>query len=413
MENFKVYESGLKLVVKPMPGMFTVSMGIIVDTGSVNETAENNGISHYIEHMMFKGTKTRSPFEISDGIDRLGSQINAYTAKENTCYYIKSTKENFAASAEILADIFLRSVFDDEESVREKGVIKEEINMGEDTPEDLCLDLLAEAYFGSEGLGRPILGTAKNVDSFTKEDIRAYMDKYYVPSNVVVSVAGNITFEEAEKVCDELFAPCFSTPAEKPQAFVHGKTNPGSKLRVKDIEQAHIALCLPAFPIGSPMAPAARIVNIVFGGGMSSRLFQIIREKYGLAYSVYSYVSQYARLGTFEICAGVSPEKRDLAVECILEEIARLKKDGITEAEFARGKEQLRASFLMAQESTASQMLVYGKQLLALGELYDMNKRLAELDACRMQDIDEAIAEIFTAKPACATVGKARKKLKI
>ncbi|PWM70244.1 MAG: peptidase M16 [Bacillota bacterium] len=414
MEEFKIYDNGLRLVVKPMAGMFTVSMGIIVNTGSVNETAENNGISHYIEHMLFKGTKKRSSFEISDAIDGLGSQINAYTAKENTCYYVKSTKENFAASAEILSDIFFNSVFDDEESAREKGVILEEIHMCEDTPEDLCLDILAEAYFGKTGLGRTILGTAQNVEKFTKEDIRAYMDRFYVPSNIVVSVAGNITFAEAEKICDELFAANFSRAAEKPQPFFHKEIFTGNAFKTKDIEQAHIGLCMPSYRLGSKMTAAVRVLNTVFGGGMSSRLFQIIREKYGLAYSVYSYVSQYAHLGTFEIYAGVNPSKRDMALDCIFGEIERLKKDGITEAEFKRGKEQVRASFLMAQESTASQMLLYGKQLLMLDELFDMKKKIEELDACRMEDVNVAIDENFHLdKLAAATVGKAKRKLKI
>ena len=213
MEKIKTYNNGLRLVVKTMPGLYTVSLGILVNTGSINETAENNGISHYIEHMLFKGTEKRSAFEISDSTERLGSQINAYTAKENTCYYVKSTKENFRASAEILSDLFFNSVFDDEESAREKGVIQEEIHMCDDAPEDLCFDLLAESYFGKSGLGRTVLGTSENVDRFTKEDILSYMDKYYVPENVVVSIAGNITFSEAEKICDEFFASQFKRTA--------------------------------------------------------------------------------------------------------------------------------------------------------------------------------------------------------
>lgn len=231
MEKIKTYDNGLRLVVKTMPGLYTVSLGILVNTGSINETAENNGISHYIEHMLFKGTEKRSAFEISDSTERLGSQINAYTAKENTCYYVKSTKENFRASAEILSDLFFNSVFDDEESAREKGVIQEEIHMCDDAPEDLCFDLLAESYFGKSGLGRTVLGTSENVDRFTKEDILSYMDKYYVPENVVVSIAGNITFSEAEKICDE-FLPRSSKgrrarPALRAEKRLHGQFGQG------------------------------------------------------------------------------------------------------------------------------------------------------------------------------------------
>ena len=414
MEKIKTYDNGLRLVVKTMPGLYTVSLGILVNTGSINETAENNGISHYIEHMLFKGTEKRSAFEISDSTERLGSQINAYTAKENTCYYVKSTKENFRASAEILSDLFFNSVFDDEESAREKGVIQEEIHMCDDAPEDLCFDLLAESYFGKSGLGRTVLGTSENVDRFTKEDILSYMDKYYVPENVVVSIAGNITFSEAEKICDEFFASQFKRTAPPAPHFEQKSVYTGSLVKVKDIEQAHIGLCMPSYRLGSKMSVAVRILNTVFGGGMSSRLFQNIREKYGLAYSVYSYVSQYKHLGTFEIYAGVNPSKRDMALECIMVEVKRLKETGITEAEFQRGKEQVKASFIMAQESTASQMLVYGKQLLMLDELFDVNQKIKELDACRMEDIEVAIDEsLHPEKMAAATVGKLRKKLKI
>ena len=283
MEKIKTYDNGLRLVVKTMPGLYTVSLGILVNTGSINETAENNGISHYIEHMLFKGTEKRSAFEISDSTERLGSQINAYTAKENTCYYVKSTKENFRASAEILSDLFFNSVFDDEESAREKGVIQEEIHMCDDAPEDLCFDLLAESYFGKSGLGRTVLGTSENVDRFTKEDILSYMDKYYVPENVVVSIAGNITFSEAEKICDEFFASQFKRTAPPAPHFEQKSVYTGSLVKVKDIEQAHIGLCMPSYRLGSKMSVAVRILNTVFGGGMSSRLFQNIREQYGLA----------------------------------------------------------------------------------------------------------------------------------
>lgn len=413
MEKLKTYENGLRLVVKEMPGMFTVSAGIIVHTGSANESSEINGLSHFIEHMLFKGTNKRTSFEISDGIDRLGSQINAFTAKEITCYYVKSTRENFKDSVEILSDLFFNSTFDEEESVKEKDVVKEEINMCEDTPEDLCLDILAESYFGKSGLGQTILGTAKNVDSFTKDDIAEYMSKYYTPTNTVIAVAGNISFDEAVKITDEYFAQYFknSTTAD---IFVNDKFYTGNAMKVKDIEQAHIGMCMPSYELGSDKTVATSILNTVFGGGMSSRLFQIIREQNGLAYSVYSYVSQYKYAGAFEIYAGVNPSKRDLALECIVKEIKNLKSGGITEAEFNRGKEQVKSAFIMSQESVASQMLLYGKQLLFLDKLFDFNEKIKEINECTMKDVQEVIEESFDLdKCAYSYVGKKRSKLKV
>lgn len=413
MEKIKTYENGLRLVVKEMPGTFTVSAGVIVHTGSANETAEINGLSHFIEHMLFKGTEKRTAFEISDEIDRLGSQINAFTAKEITCYYVKSIRENFKKSVEILSDLFFNSVFDDEESTKEKDVVKEEINMCDDTPEDLCLDILAESYFGKCGLGQTILGTAENVDRFTKEDIKRYMAKYYTPSNTVIAVAGNITFDDAEKITDEYFAPYFSSN-KTADIFVNDKFYTGNMLKVKDIEQAHVGICLPSYELGNEKTSALSILNTIFGGGMSSRLFQNIREQNGLAYSVYSYVSQYQSAGTFEIYAGVNPSKRDTALDCIINEIKQLKNKGITEAEFNRGKEQVKSAFIMSQESVASQMLLYGKQLLFLDKLFDFNEKIKDINDCAMSDVAEVINDGFDLdKCAYAYVGKKRSKLKI
>ncbi len=414
MTNVKTYDNGLKLIVKKADGLLSVTLGVIVKTGSKNETEKNNGISHFIEHMLFKGTNKRTSFEISDHIDRIGAQINAFTAKEITCYYTKSTLEHFEESADILADLFFNSVFDEEESKKEKGVVIEEINMCEDTPDDLCLDLLAESYFGKKGLGQTILGPAKNIERFTKQDIKEYMDEYYRPDNIVISIAGNIDFESAEKVIDKYFAPYFSLKkSEKTKEKVQEITT-GNLLKYKNIEQAHIGMCMPSYELGNKFSSATSILNTVFGGGMSSRLFQKIREELGLAYSVFSYVSQYENQGIFEVYAGVNPQKRDLATESIIEEIKKIKTDGITESEFLRAKEQMKSSFIMGQESTASLMLLYGKQLLFLDKVFDFNEKISEINGVTLKDVLSTIEVNFNIdKMALATVGKKRTKLKI
>ena len=413
MTKSKTYDNGLKLIVNKMEGLFSVTLGVLVKTGSKNETEAQNGISHYIEHMLFKGTTTRSSYDISDQIDRIGAQINAFTSKEITCYYTKSTREHFEESAEILSDIFFNSTFDEKEGEKEKGVIIEEINMCDDTPEDICLDLLAKSYYGEKGLGQTILGTAKNVSSFTKDDILAYMDDYYQPENIVISVAGSVSFEDAEKIIGKLFADKFKNAKKAKQGFFNTEFYTENFLKIKNIEQAHIGICMPSYPVTSEKNSSLSILNTVFGGGMSSRLFQKIREELGLAYSVYSYLSQYEKNGVLEIYAGVNPAKRDLAFSSILEEIALLNSKGVTESEFLRGKEQVKSAFIMSQESTASLMLLFGKRLLFFNEIFDFESKIADINACSIDSVNDCINDCFDlSKASCCTVGRKRSKLK-
>ncbi len=412
MRYFKKFDNGLRLVINKMQGFVSVSSGILVKTGSFNETAEENGISHFIEHVMFKGTNKRTAFEISDHIDRIGAQINAFTSKEITCYYTKSTGEHLSESLDVLSDIFFNSVFDKEELEKEKGVIIEEINMSEDTPEELCLDLLAKSYYGSRGLGQTILGPAKNIKRFSRDDVIKYMDKYYTPDNVVVAIAGDVDVKKAEKLVEELFADKFKRKKSAKQT----KFKPVSKTNLyksKRIEQSHIGFAMKGFSIDDPINDAFLIANTVLGGGMSSRLFQKIREELGLAYSVYSYSSQYKDNGVLEIYAGVNTSQRDLAVQAIVDEVRKFKKDGITEQEFLRGKEQMKSAFIMGRESTASQMMLFGKYMLYLNKEFDVNERLNKIEKLTLNDVLDAIDCSFDIdNSATATVGSKRSAIK-
>ncbi len=405
MVVYKTFNNGLKLVVSKLDGLLSVSAGIMVKTGSINESESDNGISHFLEHVMFKGTKNRSAFEISDCIDSIGAQINAFTSKEMTCYYTKSTSERLKNCLDVLSDIFFNSVFDDKELDRERGVIIEEINMAEDTPEDVCADLLAQSYYGDKGLGRTILGPAENIKKFSRADVERYMDKYYTADNVVISIAGNVNVDEVTDLVEKLFAEKFERTKSVNQITTE-KPNPQHLFKDKKIEQTHISLAMPAIPVTSPKSDALNIANIVFGGGMSSRLFQTIREKLGLAYSVYSYLSQYKSLGTLEIFAGVNSSLKAQAFEAIVDEIKSFKQKGITEQEFLRGKEQMKSAFVFGRESTASQMLLYGRHLLFYDKQFDINERLNRLGGVSMADVTEAINEFFVVdKMATATVG--------
>ncbi len=404
----KKYENGLRLVVKQMQGFRSVTMGILVGTGASVETGKEDGISHFIEHMQFKGTKKRNAFEISDSFDRLGAQVNAFTGKDLTCYYSKCTSEHTAACFELLSDLFLHSTFPEEEMAREKGVVCEEISMNEDTPEDLCLDLLSRAFYGKENYGRNILGTAKNVKSFTVEDIAHYKQARYCPENIVVSFAGGIDFSTAQALLENHFGdlPEGKFETRTPKLI----TERQSLVKRKQIEQMHIALGYPSVARGDKNENIMSALNGVLGGTMSARLFQEVREKRGLAYSVYSYLSPYAECGTQVIYAGVNPEQKNQAFDAILEVVHDMKEKGVTAEEFNRSREQMKSGLLFGQESSNSQMLLYGKYMLYFNKLFDFDEKLQAINA---MTVDEAQAVLKTCfdetQRAVALVGNTSK----
>lgn len=411
MVHYKQFDNGLRLIVNKMDSIMSVSMGIIVHTGASQESDSEDGISHFIEHMMFKGTKKRSSFQISDEMDRIGAQMNAFTAKDITCYYAKSTTQHAEEAFEILADLFLNSTFPEDEMVREKGVVIEEINMTEDTPDDLCLDMLATAYFGNKGYGRTILGPKENVEGFTAGDIKNYMAKYYVPQNVVVSMAGNIDINLAVSLVAKYFACHNGGLCGRKPVQIELKSQ--SLVKSKDIEQVHIGIAFPSVKRYDRLFDATQIMNTVLGGGMSSRLFQTVREKLGLAYTIYSYLTAYEEAGALAIYAGVNSAKYLDSVEAIFDCINCITKKDISKDEFERGKEQLIASSIFSQESTSSQMLLFGKELLYHDKIYDFEDRIQKISAVTLDDVSEALEYNFDmANMASVLVGAADKPLR-
>lgn len=411
MVHFKQFDNGLRLIVNKMDSLMSVSMGIIVHTGAAQENDKEDGISHFIEHMMFKGTKKRTAFRISDEMDRIGAQMNAFTAKDITCYYAKSTTGHAEEAFEILADLFLESTFPEDEMEREKGVVIEEINMNEDTPDDICLDMLSTAYFGNEGYGRTVLGPRENVARFTVNDIRAYMDKHYTPKNIVVSMAGNIDIDLAESLVAKYFACHNKCDFDRKPVKIELKAQ--SLIKTKDIEQVHIGVAFPSVKRYDKLFDATQIMNAVLGGSMSSRLFQTVREKLGLAYTVYSYVTAYAEAGALAIYAGVNSSKYLDSVDAIFDCINSIKKKDISRDEFERGKEQLISSSIFSRESTSSQMLLFGKEMLYNNKIYNFEERVNKISAVTLDDVMEAIDYNFDyTNKATAVVGAADKPLK-
>lgn len=411
MFKVKTYENGLTLVVKKMDGLLSVSAGILVKAGAANETDAEDGLSHFIEHMQFKGTDTKTAFEISDAFDRIGAQVNAFTAKELTCYYAKCTSDHTEETFSLLSDMFLNASYPEEEAEKEKGVVCEEINMNEDTPDDLCFDVLYNAIYGKKGYGRNILGSAKNVKGFTRADIENYKAKYYHPENIVVAFAGGIDFDLAERLTDKYFASLKRGGCVAPARSTEFSS--GVATKKKKIEQTHFAIGFPSISRDDPLADAMQTFNGVFGGGMSSRLFQEVREKLGLAYSVYSYISSYEDCGNLVVYAGVNPAKAENALSAIGKCIDELKKDGISDDEFVRGREQMKSSLLFSQESTSAQMLMYGKEMLLSGREFDFRGRLDSINKVTKNDVEEAIERTFSSgKYAIGVVGNIDKNAK-
>ena len=393
MIKTKKLDCGTTIVMEHIPYVQSAALGIWVRAGSVDETEDLAGVSHYIEHMMFKGTENRTARDIAYDVEKIGGQFNAFTGKDLTCYYSKCTTDHTADCFELLSDLFLNSVFPEEEMVREKGVVCEEISMNEDTPEDLCLDLLANAYYGNENYGRNILGSASNVKSFTEDDILAYKKARYCPENTVISFAGGVDPVTAQALVETYFGTLEKGAFESRTSIFGAKKE--SLVKTKPIEQMHIAIGYPALPRGDELEDAVNAVNGVLGGTMSARLFQEVREKRGLAYSVYSYVSSYAECGTQVIYAGVNPAQAQEAYDAVCNVVKDIKRNGVTEDEFLRSREQMKSGMFFSNESSNAQMLLYGKYMLYFDKIFDFEAKLDKINALTYAQSFAAIEKMF------------------
>lgn len=394
-------KNGLRIVLEPVPTVRSVTIGIWVLTGSRNETEENNGISHFLEHMFFKGTNKRTAQQIAESFDSIGGQVNAFTSKEYTCYYARVLDTYKEHALEVLTDMFFHSTFPDDEIEREKNVVMEEIKMYEDTPDDHVHDLLAKASFGHHSLGRSILGTENQLKSFTKKSLVDYMDTFYTPNNIVVSIAGNVDasfIQETEQYFDRFNRKNSIIQREKP-TFVHN-----SIVKNKETEQAHLCLGFNGLAVQDPLIPSMMIINSVLGGGMSSRLFQEIREKRGLAYSVYSYHSTYLDSGLLAIYAGTNREQLHTLKTTIDETIEDLVTNGLSDKEFSNSKEQLKGNIMLSLESTNSRMSRNGRNELLLRRHRTLDDIIQEIDAVDRQMINHVIAQTFNGEKSEAVI---------
>lgn len=412
MDTIKKYDNGLTLIVSE-GGALSCSFAIMVGTGAINERAKNNGISHYIEHMNFKGTEKYTFYDISEIMDTNGANFNAYTSMESTCYYAQTIKDSLERVFSLMSEMVFTSVYDDNEAKKEKDVIIEEINMSEDSPDDVCADLSSLAYFGNDGYGRTILGSSENVASFTKNDILDYLNDYYVAENIVVTFAGNVTVKECENLIEKYVLPVIKV-GKKAKTPKHNTLNKKQFLsKDKDIEQVHFCLNFPSLSyVDSNRIKSEMMVNIL-GGGMSSRLFRKVREELGLAYSVYSYASRYKDAGVISICAGLNSGKVDVGFNAVMETIDDLVKNGITDAEYIKVRNSLKSSTIFSLEKPSSKVQLFSKYYLMTGKLYDFNERISALESVTKKDIEEMAKELNKYDMSTAVVGKNVKPLKI
>lgn len=394
-------ESGLRVVLENIPSVRSVTIGVWILTGSRNETDKNNGISHLIEHMMFKGTKKRTAQEIAEAFDSIGGQVNAFTSREYTCYYARVIDTHKEHALEVLSDMFFNSKFDEKELEREKKVVSEEIKMYEDAPDDIVHDLLSKAAFGGHSLGYPILGTDSHLQSFTREDLFEYKRKFYNPENVVISVAGNVDTDFISKVesyFDNFENESISNKIEKP-IFLAEDLN-----RSKDTEQAHLCFGYEGIPINDERYSSLAVLNNVLGGSMSSRLFQEVREEKGLAYSVFSHHSSYLDSGLLTIYAGTGNDSLPALKSTIESTLENLVSDGITDKELKNSQEQLKGQIMLSLENTSSRMMRNGRNELLLGKHRSLDDIILDINAVNHKSIKEISNQVFSARPAIALV---------
>lgn len=386
-------QNGVRIVLENIPTVRSVAIGIWIGTGSRDENDKNNGISHFLEHMYFKGTETRNAREIAEAFDSIGGQVNAFTSKEYTCYYAKVLDNHAAHAVGILADMFFNSVFDSEELNKEKNVVLEEIKMYEDAPDDIVHDILSKATYGNHSLGYPILGTDKTLETFTSEILKDYVNDTYTPDNIVISIAGNVDESFIQQI-DQYFGAFERGNRQVSEVSPTFHTN--KMVKEKETEQAHLCVGFEGLPIGHKDVYNLIVMNNIYGGSMSSRLFQEVREEKGLAYSVFSYHSSYKDSGLVTIYGGTGASQMDELFDTIQSTLATLKTDGITSKELNNSKEQLKGNLMLSLESTNSRMSRNGRNELLLGKHRTLDDIVEDIDKVTMESVNQLIENIFS-----------------
>ncbi|MHB8411222.1 MAG: M16 family metallopeptidase [Candidatus Acidiferrales bacterium] len=405
--NRKVEETtlanGLVVVTEPMQHVRSVSVGIWIRNGSRREPAERSGISHFIEHMVFKGTARRTAEDIAREVDRVGGMVDAFTAKEMVCFNTRVLDEHLETVFDVLADMMLNPQFPEDEIRREKSVVLEEIRMVEDNPEDLVHEMFSRNLWGHHPLGRPILGTAESVERFDRETLNAWFRLWYAPNNMVITAAGNISHQQLLDLIIPRFGGRAAMPNSDPDVTPEAHAELASRSKV-DLEQAHICLGVPAYSMTDSRRYAVSVMNNLLGSGMSSRLFQNIREKQGLAYAVFSETNHYRDAGMLTIYAGTSLETVQKLVCSVMTELHDLKEKPVSDEELRRSKANLKGATLLSLESTGSRMSDLARQYLYFGRYLSPDDRIASMEAVTSEEIQEIANELFQPERVSASL---------
>ncbi|HWJ02165.1 MAG TPA: pitrilysin family protein [Verrucomicrobiae bacterium] len=382
--------NGVRIVTEEIPHVRSVAIGLWVGAGTRDEGEDNQGISHFIEHMLFKGTADRTAKDLAESLEAVGGQLNAFTTKEYTCYYAKILDEDLDLAVDVLSDMYFNSRFEPKEINKEKRVVIEEIKMYEDSPDELIHDIFTQDIWKDHPLGKPILGTTTSIEGMNREKILSFMDKNYTPENLVIAVAGKI---DHKQICEKL-APIFGQfqGSRVRNLEVKPTAHPTVKHVAKETEQIQIILGVPGLAQDDPQIYPLHIFNNILGGGLSSRLFQEIREERGMAYSVYSYHSTFVDSGLFAVYAGTSPENSEPVIRCILQELAKLKVEGITQLELERTVAQIKGSLYLSLESVNSRMSRLGKNELCFNRIITLDEVVDKISRVQLADV-KALAQ--------------------
>ncbi len=404
-QNIRVtkLDNGLTVVSERMDRVETVSLGAYVASGTRHEEAAENGVSHFLEHMAFKGTERRSAAQIAEEIENVGGHINSYTAREQTAYYVKVLKEDMALGADIIGDILSHSTFDADEFERERGVILQEIGQANDTPDDIVFDHFQETAYPNQPMGRPVLGTEELIRTMRRDTLMGYMKRHYTTGNTVIAAAGNLDHDHLLELVHTHFS---DLPTTAPLIAQPGLYRGGEFREARDLDQVHIVLGFPSAAYGAPDYYPTLLLSTLLGGGMSSRLFQEIREKRGLVYSIYAFSQPFQDGGTFGIYAGTGESEAGELIPVTLDELHKVQ-HSVTEAELARARAQVKAGLLMSLESTGSRCEQIARQIQVFGRLVPVPETVARIDRVTVTDIQETATRIFRAAPTLAAMGPA------
>ncbi len=404
-------ENGVRVITETVNHVQFMSMGIWVGVGSRYENEQQWGITHFIEHMLFKGTDKRTAEQISSEVDEVGGQLNAFTSKENTCYYIKTLTEDFPLAVDVLSDMFLNSRFDNEEIEKEREVIIEEIKMYEDTPDDQVHDLMTADLWPHHPLGRAILGTEESIAAFDHDMLKDYVKQYYTGSNIVVSVVGNISHAQVVEAIREVMG---GIPKGEPNSYLFAdRAEAGVHCYYKEIAQSQICVSMPGVAKEDDRLFPLSILNTYLGGGMSSRLVKKIREEEGLAYSVYSYNGSYTDTGAFVISVGTRPENCQRVIDIILEELDDVRQNGISQDQLNKSFSQLKGSLFMGLETVNSRMNKLGRSLLIYDRVITPEENVEELSKVTVDDVKALAEELFRRENLQITVLGPVKEVKL